>query len=206
MSKKVGYLFLLICKIRLLQLNMNNSEIIQRIKLNDDKVIQRVYADCRTNFIHLSIKEFQISYEDAKDLYQEVMIIFVTKIQDGKLEKIVRSISSYLFGVAKQLIRNKIKAEFKRRKREGVYTHYRSKYDEMYTEDERFKLVVGVLNRMPDPCRSILKSFYIENSSLGEIALSLHYKSVNGVKVQKYRCLNKLKSELFNVNININQL
>jgi RNA polymerase sigma-70 factor (ECF subfamily) len=185
---------------------MNNAEIIRRIKLNDTKIIRRVYANERNVFLQFSVTEFHISFEDAKDLYQDSMVIFVRKIQEGKLDKISLSIKSYLFGVAKQLIRNKVKSEFKRRRREEVYTFTRPKYDEMYTEDERFKLVVGVLNRMPDPCRSILKSFYIENSSLAEIALSLHYKSANSVKVQKYRCLNKLKNELFKININIDQL
>ena len=180
---------------------MDNSEIIRRIKLNDDRVIQKVYSDNRDSFLKLSVNEFHISFEDAKDLYQEVMIIFVNKIQDSKVEKIFLSIRSYLLGVARQLIRNKIKEEYKRGKRELIYSHSKSQFDEMYTEDERFKLVSSVLNSMSEPCRSILTAFYVCNSSLEEIALSLHYKSANGVKVQKYRCLNRLKSEVFNINI-----
>jgi RNA polymerase sigma-70 factor (ECF subfamily) len=56
---------------------------------------------------------------------------------------------------------------------------------------------MSILDDMKEPCRSILKLFYIDNLSLKEIAVTLDYKSAECVKVQKHRCLKQLKEDVF---------
>lgn len=183
-------------------LKKSNNEIITLIKVNNKRVIRELYYEHRTYFLSWVSKEHDISFEDAQDLYQDVMVILVQKIQDGKVDRIFSTFRAYIFGLGKQLIRNKIKSEFKRAKREDVYSYQMLLSDRNDLEDEQIKLVLDVLNNMPDPCRYLLQLFYIENLSYEQIAVSLQHKSVKNLKVRKYRCLNALKEVLFNAMVN----
>ena len=74
------------------------------------------------------------------------MVILVQKIQDGKVDRIFSTFRAYIFGLGKQLIRNKIKSEFKRAKREDVYSYQKLLSDRNDLEDEQIKLVFWISN------------------------------------------------------------
>jgi RNA polymerase sigma-70 factor (ECF subfamily) len=175
----------------------NNHNIIKAIQQNDKRVIQELYYDNRDYFLNWAAKENHISFEDAKDLYQDAMVVLIQKIQDRKVERIFVSFRAYIFGLGRQLIRNKIKEEFKRDKREGIFSDRPLLLGENHTEDDRIGVVVSQLDSLPDPCRGILTHFYLKNLTYEEIAVSLQYKSINSLKVQKYRCLKYLKDRVF---------
>ncbi len=177
---------------------INNNYIIKAIQQNDKRVIQELYYDNRDYFINWAAKEYHISFEDAKDLYQDSMVVLIQKIQDRKIEGIFVSFRAYIFGLGRQLIRNKIKKEFNRDKRERIFSNRSIQLGESQIEDDRIGIVFSELESLPDPCKSILTHYYLKNLTYEEIAVSLHYKSINSLKVQKYRCLKSLKERVFN--------
>jgi len=197
MSKNVRYLTSYTIDKYNHSLIKNNRNIIKAIQQNDKRVIQELYYDNRDYFLNWAAKENHISFEDAKDLYQDVMVVLIQKIQDRKVERIFVSFRAYIFGLGRQLIRNKIKEEFKRDKREGIFSDRSLLLGENDTEDNRIGVVVSQLDSLPNPCRYILTHFYLKNLTYEEIAVSLQYKSINSLKVQKYRCLKYLKDRVF---------
>ena len=197
MSKNVRYLTSYTIDKYNHNLIKNNRNIIKAIQQNDKRVIQELYYDNRDYFLNWAAKENHISFEDAKDLYQDVMVVLIQKIQDRKVERIFVSFRAYIFGLGRQLIRNKIKEEFKRDKREGIFSDRSLLLGENHTEDDRIGVVVSQLDSLPNPCRYILTHFYLKNLTYEEIAVSLQYKSINSLKVQKYRCLKYLKDRVF---------
>lgn len=197
MSKNVRYLTSYTIDKYNHSLIKNNRNIIKAIQQNDKRVIQELYYDNRDYFLNWAAKENHISFEDAKDLYQDAMVVLIQKIQDRKVERIFVSFRAYIFGLGRQLIRNKIKEEFKRDKREGIFSDRSLLLGENHTEDDRIGVVVSQLDSLPDPCRGILTHFYLKNLTYEEIAVSLQYKSINSLKVQKYRCLKYLKDRVF---------
>jgi len=197
MSKNVRYLTSYTIDKYNHSLIKNNRNIIKAIQQNDKRVIQELYYDNRDYFLNWAAKENHISFEDAKDLYQDVMVVLIQKIQDRKVERIFVSFRAYIFGLGRQLIRNKIKEEFKRDKREGIFSDRSLLLGENDTEDNRIGVVVSQLDSLPNPCRDILTHFYLKNLTYEEIAVSLQYKSINSLKVQKYRCLKYLKDRVF---------
>lgn len=179
----------------------NNQNIIKAIQLNDKRVIQDLYYDNRDYFLNWAAKEHHISFEDAKDLYQDSMVVLIQKIQDRKIERIFVSLRAYILGLGKQLIRNKIKEEFNRDKRENIFSSRMVLFGGNPIEDDRIGIVLSKLESLPNPCRSILTQYYLESVTYEEIAVSLQYKSVNSLKVQKYRCLKYLKEMVFNTKV-----
>ena len=179
----------------------NNQNIIKAIQLNDKRVIQDLYYDNRDYFLNWAAKEHHISFEDAKDLYQDSMVVLIQKIQDRKIERIFVSFRAYIFGVGRQLIRNKIKEEFNRDKRENIFSSRMVLFDGNPIEDDGIGIVLSKLESLPNPCRYILTQYYLESVTYEEIAVSLQYKSVNSLKVQKYRCLKYLKEMVFNTKV-----
>ena len=55
----------------------SNHNIIKAIQENDKRVIQELYYDNRDYFLNWAAKEHHISFEDAKDLYQDAMVVFM---------------------------------------------------------------------------------------------------------------------------------
>jgi len=179
----------------------NNQNIIKAIQLNDKRVIQELYYDNRDYFLNWAAKKHHISFEDAKDLYQDSMVVLIQKIQDRKIERIFVSFRAYIFGLGRQLIRNKIKEEFNRDKRENIFSSRMVLFGGNPIEDDCIGIVLSKLESLPNPCRSILTQYYLESVTYEEIAVSLQYKSVNSLKVQKYRCLKYLKEMVFNTKV-----
>ncbi len=180
---------------------MTNKELIDSIYHNDEKVIESLYHDYRSHFISWALVEYKISKDDAKDLFQEVMVVLVVKIQRKKIIEITTTVKTFLFGIGKQLIRNNIKLKYNRESRQQQFYYQSDKSDQNIEVDDNYGLVISELSNMKMPCKSILYQYYLDNLSLNEIALSLGYKSAKSVKVQKYRCLKTLKDEIFKVKV-----
>ena len=171
--------------------------VITSILNNDNKDIKSYYHSHRSHFISLAQLNYNISLTDSQDLFQEVMIVLVTKIQNKTITTITGSLKTLIFGIGKQLIRNRLKLIYNKGVRAEKY--YRKKTTELIINetDDRCVLIMSILDDMKEPCRSILKLFYIDNLRLKEIAVTLNYKSAESVKVQKHRCLKQLKENVF---------
>jgi len=180
---------------------MTTKEVIESIYNNDEKVIASLYHKYRSHFISWALVEYNISSDDSKDLFQEVMIVLVMKIQNKKIIEISTTLKTFIFGIGKQLIRNNFKLKYNRESRQQQFYQLSELSDDNTEIDKGYGLVVLELSNMKTPCRSIIQAYYLENLSLKEIALSLGYKSDKSVKVQKYRCLKTLKDEIFKIKV-----
>ena len=176
---------------------MNSKDIIQSILNKEDKFLNKLYLEYRKQFLFWATSDYHISKEDAKDLFQDSMVIFVMKIQNGELTELNSTLKTYIYGIGKQLIKNKTKTKYNREYRQSQYYARSDKYHEIEVEDEQFDMVLAEINSMQNPCKSILHAYYLNSLSLQEIAVSLNYSSGKSVKVQKYRCLKTLKDKIF---------
>lgn len=177
---------------------MDNQKIINLVLKNEDDVLRMLYKQHRRCFVNWAIDRYSLSVEDAQDLFQDIMVVIVNKIQSGKLVKIHTSFRSYIFEIGRRLIQNKLRVQYNRSYRQVRYYCNVPIFDENYIEDLKYQIVSNEVESMSEPCRSIMYQYYYQGSSLGEIALSLGYKSSKSVKVQKYRCVKTLKEKIFN--------
>jgi DNA-directed RNA polymerase specialized sigma24 family protein len=68
--------------------------------------------------------------------------------------------------------------------------------EEMERHEQRnqdFQIMEQSLNSLGEPCRSLLKAYYLEMKSMVEIAGDFGYTNADNAKNQKYKCLMRLK-------------
>jgi RNA polymerase sigma factor (sigma-70 family) len=173
---------------------MNESSIvIDLLKRNDEKSIRTVYNDNKNGFI-LFAKRYNLSYDDLIDVYQDAIIALIENAKKGKIDDLKSSITTYLFGIGKFMIFQKLKKEGKTiaiddfEKIEMIYDDYSEEETNLQIE-----MLQNGFKKLGEQCRKVLHLFYYEEKKLDEIQSLLGYTNKDVLKSQKSRCLKQLK-------------
>jgi len=60
-----------------------------------------------------------------------------------------------------------------------------------------FILMENAMNKIGEPCKSLLDAYYIQKKNMQEIAADFGYTNADNAKTQKYKCLMRLKKLFF---------
>lgn len=172
---------------------------IEALSQSDEAAFRSLYVEWYEGCCHWVERHFSVSRAVFEDIYQEAMIALLEAARDGKLHGLSCSLKTYLFAIC----RNKLLDQFKLQKRrdekvEEVATYQREWLDVDIGEDERISKVVEALNKLKEPCRTIVTLDYYHNMDNASIAAKLNYESKEVVKVQKSRCMNYLRKLIWN--------
>ncbi len=178
-------------------LESNRQKWLQDLQAGNDAALQQLYIFYRNNFIKWLTHKTSCDETLALDVFQESVLALYRNVQQGKLTHFEKSIRSYLFTIGKYLYLQKI------RKKQITTTEITWEAeispavslapDESVIQNEQQKLLLNLLQKMKEPCHSILHAFYYQNKSIKEIAQQLNYQNSNVVKVQKARCMSRLR-------------
>ena len=170
------------------------EDIVRNIRDGDSQAFEQLYLDLREPFVAWSIKSFACSRDEALEFYQTTVLIFYDNIIQGKLLKLTSSVKTYLFAIGKNKWR-----EYLRAKQRVLSTHGFDHLDLVVEEDvdhqteKLAKVLASGLNKLGDPCRSLLEAFYYQSLKLEEIVRRFGYKNKNAAKTVKYKCIQRLK-------------
>ncbi len=129
------------------------------------------------------------SLADAKDVFQEALLVFYEKQRSGHAA-IHTSDEGYLFGIAKHLWFRKFGRDRNiEQLGEGV-SDIAYQTEESIDEQRMLQLV----ERAGERCLNLLHAFYYEQKSLMKIASAFGFSSVRSATVQKYKCLEKIRA------------
>lgn len=173
---------------------MDHNKVIERIRSGSEEELAVVYKKYRKEFINWITRTYNCSIEDSKDLYQTTIIIFYESIISGKLVELKSSLKTYLFAIGK----NKVH-EHKRYlvKKEALITDSTDNFnlsEELPEEEERnFKKVEWCLEKLGDPCKTMLQLYYYGQLSITELTKKLNYKNTDTSKNLKHKCLKRLR-------------
>lgn len=175
-----------------------DEAIINGIRNNDNRALAFLYKLYYPMVSHFILSNSGTE-DEAKDIYQEGVIIFFEKIRDNSLE-LSCQIKTYLYSVCRRLW-------LKRLAEKGRYT---SRIDDaenflmleedipQHEENERqFNLMDEALEQLGDPCRSLLEDYYIRMQNMQDITEKFGYMNSDTAKNQKYKCLQRLKKIFF---------
>jgi len=181
------------------ELNTGTSEdeLISLMRNNDDAALKFVYQK-HYNMIEQYVLKNSGSKEDVKDLYQDAFVVFYHKLKQPDF-KMSSSIGTYLFSVAKNLW-------LKRLRDNKVKTVHIDSVSEMSTKEKtidenkqnrEFEIATEELQKLGDPCKTLLTEFYYKQTKMEAIAKLLNYTNANRAKAQKYKCMQRLKKAVF---------
>jgi RNA polymerase sigma factor (sigma-70 family) len=136
------------------------------------------------------------NWEDAQDIFQEVMISFVQLVQQNKFRK-ESSIKTILFSMNRNLWFNELKRRDKAQKRERKYeSGSENMVDDAGVQiDNRENSVqlLKIMDLLGEKCKQLLVLFYFENLGINELQNELEYENEQVVRNKKYKCLKKLE-------------
>lgn len=171
---------------------MKDDKIIEQLKLGNHTVFKHVYN-------HYGIVENYIlknsgNKEDAKDIFQNALIIFYKKALEVNFE-LTSKLSTYIFAIAQNLWLKKL--------RDNKHNH--SPIDERFsnleaktqnTEEPAISLkeyIQQKLLTLGEPCLSILIMHTYQKLSMAMISKKMGYANEHTARQQKYKCLRRIR-------------
>lgn len=174
------------------------SNLLKGLARNEKEAVEIIYA---RNFevIQSLIINNNGSSEEARDIFQEAMIVLYEKSKSPEFE-LQCQIKTYLYSVSRRLW-------LKRLSQLNRYVPHINGLEESVPVEEEveaselrsneFQVMERALASLGEPCKSLLEAFYLGKKNMADIAESFGYTNPDNAKNQKYKCLMRLRKLFF---------
>ncbi len=172
------------------------EEQIRLLQNGDDRILQVIYRQYYQTIVNLVINN-NGSLQEAKDIYQETLIIFYEKVKDENFELNCK-LKTYLYSISRNLWLKQL--QHKKRFTNSISDseeYLEIPWEEAGKKEDQYQAMHTALQSLGEPCRSILKDFYMHSQSMEEITEKFGYTNADNAKNQKYKCLKRLKKVFF---------
>ncbi len=178
--------------------NDKEQRLLQGLAANEKNAIETIYRENYGVIQSLILKNNGYP-EDARDIFQEAMIVLYERAKSGSFE-LHCQIKTYLYSVCRRLW-------LKRLQKIQRYNPAIDRIEETIPVEEEleahqkknddFILMEHAMDKIGEPCKSLLEAYYFQKKSMPEIADFFGYTNADNAKTQKYKCLVRLKKIFF---------
>ena len=137
--------------------------------------------------------------DDAKDIFQEAMIVLYEKARSGTFELSCQIKTMFIpypgdcglkdynrpTGYSGDIGNTEAMVQVE----DDIEDHAR--------RDAEFEMMEKAILSLGEPCKSLLEAFYLQKKNMQEIAVNFGYTNAENAKTQKYKCLMRLKKIFF---------
>ncbi|MBI1344158.1 MAG: sigma-70 family RNA polymerase sigma factor [Terrimonas sp.] len=176
----------------------NEEELLKGLAINDKRAVETIYRE-NYNMIQTLIISNSGTTDDAKDIFQEAMIVLYEKTKGGNFT-LNCQIKTYVYSICRRLW-------LKRLQQINRYSNEMDSLSEVVPSEEdiedherkneEFRLMEKAISTLGEPCKSLIEAFYIQKMNMQEIANLFGYTNAENAKNQKYKCLMRLKKIFF---------
>jgi RNA polymerase sigma factor (sigma-70 family) len=180
-----------------LKVETNEKALLQGLARSDKKAIEVLYRE-NFNMIQALVIKNNGTTEDAKDIFQEAMIVLYEKAQSGTFE-LNCQIKTFIYSVSRRIWLKRLLQENRLNISESQeeIVNVDEEVADYEKRNKEYLMMEKALNSIGEPCKSLLESFYIKKKSMQEIASGFGYTNAENAKNQKYKCLIRLKKLFF---------
>lgn len=174
------------------------QEWLHRIQRGDETALQALYDRHRTPFVAWALRHFRCTEADAIDIFQDSVIVLYRNIAQGRLTELTSSLKSYLYAIGRNLLLKHIRDHKAHLTTEGLPELEGlaiTPSPSLTPLQARAKVAV---QRLSEPCRSIVEMVYYRGFSMEVIKERLGYKNETVVRAQKKRCMQYLRKAMEN--------
>ena len=174
------------------------TELLKGLALGDKKAVETIYKD-NYNMVQSLVINNNGSAQEAKDIFQEAMIVLLEKARSGSFE-LNCQIKTYVYSVCRRIWLKKLQQ----------YNRYTNEVESMVAtvpveedveeyekRDQEFTMMEKAIGGLGEPCKGLIEAFYIQKKSMQDIADFFGYTNAANAKTQKYKCLMRLKKLFF---------
>jgi RNA polymerase sigma factor (sigma-70 family) len=168
--------------------HLPDSELLNGLIHQDERILKEYYYS-----FFQSIRRFVLSNngndEDARDLFQDVLLVLFQKARDGQF-KLTCSMGTYLYSIARFLWLK----ELSKRKwisyqsvEHEEFVDADADIDTVSEKNERLMFFRKCFEKLSENCRKIL-TLFTEGLSIAEITGIMGFKNDQHTKNRRYRC------------------
>jgi len=174
------------------------KELLERLAKNDKAAAETIYKD-NYGMVQAMIISNNGSSDDARDIFQETMIVVYEKAKSGTFE-LNSLLKTYIYSVSRRLWLKRLQQNQRYAGRVENMAETVPVEEELERHEQRntqFLAMEQSMMSLGEPCKSLLEAYYLQKRNMTEIAGSFGYTNADNAKNQKYKCLNRLKKIFF---------
>jgi RNA polymerase sigma factor (sigma-70 family) len=175
-----------------------DEQLLAGLAKNDKQAIEALYKE-HFGMIQVFILNNNGSSDDARDIFQEAMIVLYEKAISGNFE-LTAQIKTYIYSVSRRLWLKRLQ----QMQRFGAPVESLAEAvqvdEELEAHEKRntaFVTMEKALSHIGEPCKSLLEAYYLQKKNMQEISTQFGYTNADNAKNQKYKCLARLKKMFF---------
>jgi len=170
---------------------------LEQIRTGDERILKSLYDNYRPEFLAWAIQRYRCEEELAGEVYQQAYTLMYFNIKDGKLKTLTSSLKTYLFGIGKNLFRERGRAAI--RPIQSIEESpnlggFDTDILDQYTHEHQKEVVRILLKEIGNPCKRLLELFFYRNYSTEAVAHTMDYKDERVVRKRKSICLKQLRT------------
>jgi RNA polymerase sigma factor (sigma-70 family) len=176
---------------------INESELLDGLARNDRKAVETLYKQ-NYSMIQAFILNNNGTADDARDIFQEAIIVLFEKVKEGL--ELNCQIKTYVYSVCRRLWLKRLQ----QLQRFGTPVEsleevipVEEELEEHDRKNEAFAVMEKAMTHLGEPCKSLLEAYYIQKKQMLDIASEFGYTNADNAKNQKYKCLMRLKKIFF---------
>jgi len=176
----------------------DDQDIINGIAKGSSEEIEYLYITYLPMIFQL-ITNNNGSEDDAKDIFQEGVMVLYDRINSGNFV-LTSKLKTFLYSVCRRLW-------LKRLNKSDRISFIMQEHDELVVveddlieheqKESQFLVMEQALHLLGEPCQTIISDFYLRNLSMQDICEKFGYTNADNAKTQKYKCLQRLKKLVF---------
>jgi RNA polymerase sigma factor (sigma-70 family) len=179
-------------------LSYSDTEMLAGLKSRDEKILKEYYKIFFSGIRNFVLKNSG-SEEDARDLFQDVILVLFQKVRDDSF-LLTCSLSTFLFSVSRLLWFKELSKRKHISASSFILEDYADKDRDIHETaelNERLEIYRRTFESLSSDCQKVLR-YFIEGMSIAEITRKMGYKSDQHTKNRRYRCklslINHIKS------------
>lgn len=174
------------------------KELLKGLAANDKEAIETIYRD-NYNLIQNLVIHNNGSEDDARDVFQEALIVLYEKSKSGSFE-LNCQVRTFIYSVCRRIWLKKLQQNRR------FDTPVESLEETVPVEEDlekheklshQYGIMRSAMGKIGEPCKSLLEAFYVHHKNMLEIAAFFGYTNADNAKNQKYKCLMRLKKLFF---------
>jgi len=177
-----------------------DREVVLGILNNSEEALNRLYTGYFPMVLQFILNN-NGDEDDAKDVYQESIIVVYNKIQSGDFE-LTSKLKTYIYSISRRIWLKKLAQQSKKTNNIAEFEDVIAVEEDLEqheAKDLQFDKMDSALQQLGEPCKTIIQDFYINNLSMQDISEKFGYTNTDNAKTQKYKCLQRLKKLFFQI-------
>lgn len=176
----------------------DEKALLKGLAVNDRKSVETIYK-LFYNMVQSLILNNNGSADDARDIFQETVIVLYEKAKSGSFE-LNCQLKTYVYSVSRRLWLKKLQQQQKFIPNINGLDETVPVEEEVESHNQlnsEFQMMDKALLHLGEPCRSLIEAFYLQKKSMTDIAGHFGYTNADNAKNQKYKCLMRLRKLFF---------